>query len=125
MVSKLFRAVIVFSILLAGCRNSDRSNEKTTNKNAFGNDLAFLEKRDKGLVVLSAEEGNARVVISPKYQGKVFTSTAEGDGGKSFGWINYSAFDKDADPHMNAYGGEDRLWTGSGRRPLLSVLCPR
>ena len=52
------------------------------------------------------------VLVSPKYQGKVFTSTASGDSGRSFGWINYKAFDAAIDPHMNAYGGEDRLWLG-------------
>lgn len=124
MVSKLFRVVILFSILFAGCRNSDGSNEKATNKNAFGDDLAFLEERDKGLVVLSTEEGNASVIISPKYQGKVFTSTTEGAGGKSFGWINYSAFDKEADPHMNAYGGEDRLWLGPEGGPFSLYFAP-
>jgi len=54
----------------------------------------------------------AKAIISPKYQGKVFTSTAEGDTGKSFGWINYKTFDVTPDLHMNAYGGEDRLWLG-------------
>src|SRR6202000_243813 len=48
------------------------------------------------------------------YQGKVFTSTADGDTGKSFGWINYKAFSGPVDPHMNGYGGEDRLWLGPG-----------
>jgi len=55
---------------------------------------------------------DARVVVSPKYQAKVFTSTAAGEDGPSFGWIHYKAFDGAADPHMNAYGGENRLWLG-------------
>jgi hypothetical protein len=42
----------------------------------------------------------------------VFTSTAEGSAGRSFGWINYKAFTDSIDPHMNAYGGENRLWLG-------------
>ena len=33
--------------------------------------------------------------------------------GRSFGWVNYKEFDlKQPDPHMNAFGGEDRLWLG-------------
>jgi hypothetical protein len=52
------------------------------------------------------------VIVSPKYQAKVFTSTAEGDQGKSFGWIHYKAFTAPEDPHMNAYGGENRIWLG-------------
>jgi hypothetical protein len=42
----------------------------------------------------------------------VFTSTAGGATGKSFGWVNYKAFSAPQDVHMNAYGGENRLWLG-------------
>jgi hypothetical protein len=75
----------------------------------FGYDLQFLNKQDSALIVLTS--GNSRVIISPKYQAKVFTSTANGDKGLSFGWINHKAFGKE-DAHMNAYGGENRLWLG-------------
>jgi hypothetical protein len=80
----------------------------------FEKDLAFLRKYDDSVVVLS--RGNARVIVSPKYQAKVFTSTP-GDG-SSFGWINYKAFDAEADPHMNAYGGENRIWLGPEGGPF-------
>src|SRR5688572_261708 len=53
----------------------------------FQKDLAFLQKYDS-VVVLT--RGNSMVVVSPKYQAKVFTSTP-GDGA-SYGWINYPAF---------------------------------
>jgi len=41
------------------------------------------------------------------------TSTAEGDSGFSFGWIN-TALIKSGKvlPHINAFGGEERLWIG-------------
>jgi hypothetical protein len=76
---------------------------------SFGYDLAFLQRHDSIIVLQS---GDARVAISPKYQGKVFTSSAAGDEGTSFGWIHYKAFEGPAEPHMNAYGGENRLWLG-------------
>ena len=64
-------------------------------------------------MVLNSKDGNAQIIVSPKYQAKVFTSTADGKNGKSFGWINYKTFaQKSLDAHMNAYGGEDRLWIG-------------
>jgi hypothetical protein len=88
-------------------------------KTPFDNDLSFLKKYDK-VVVLSA--GDARVVVSPKYQAKVFTSTA-GDGA-SYGWINYKVFDADPDPHMNAYGGENRIWLGPEGGPY-SLFFPK
>jgi hypothetical protein len=77
---------------------------------SFGYDLDFLQQYDSGLVVL--QSGDARVIVSPKYQAKVFTSTASGATGPSFGWIHYKAFGGPVDPHMNAYGGENRLWLG-------------
>jgi hypothetical protein len=80
----------------------------------FEKDLAFLRKHDDSLVVLS--RGSSRVIVSPKYQAKVFTSTP-GDGA-SFGWINYNAFNEEPDPHMNAYGGENRIWLGPEGGPF-------
>lgn len=84
--------------------------DNSNNKGSFGYDLAFLKERDS-VIVLKNQDGTAKVIVSPKYQAKVFTSTADGDTGRSFGWINYKAFDK-KEEHMNAYGGEDRLWLG-------------
>ena len=75
---------------------------------AFEADKAFLEQHDPYLVTL--QYGDTKLLLSPKYQAKVFTSTADGD--ESFGWIHYKAFDGLPDPHMNAYGGENRLWLG-------------
>jgi hypothetical protein len=88
-------------------------------ENPFEKDLAFLQKYDS-VVILS--QGDARVIVSPKYQAKVFTSTT-GDG-SSFGWINYPAFDAAPDPHMNAYGGENRIWLGPEGGPF-SLFFPR
>ena len=76
----------------------------------FGHDVDFLRAHDTGLVILG--RGDDQVIVSPKYQGKVFTSTDSGSYGPSFGWIHYKAFDGPVDPHMNAYGGENRLWLG-------------
>jgi hypothetical protein len=76
----------------------------------FESDRNFLRLYDSGLVVLG--HGDVQLLVSPKYQGKVFTSTDSGDRGPSFGWIHYKAFDGPLDAHMNAYGGEDRLWLG-------------
>jgi hypothetical protein len=77
---------------------------------SFGYDREFLTTHDSSLVVL--RRGDMQILVSPKYQGKVFTSTDSGYGGPSFGWIHYKAFDRPLDVHMNAYGGENRLWLG-------------
>ncbi|MEO6894979.1 MAG: DUF6786 family protein [Ginsengibacter sp.] len=105
-------------MVTSACNNSRKENTSDTNKpdssmqGSFGYDLQFLKQHDDSLVVLSNDSGKAQVIVSPKYQAKVFTSTAEGDSGKSFGWVNYKAFSGTPDAHMNAFGGENRFWLG-------------
>jgi hypothetical protein len=90
--------------------NSEDMYETTSpTEGSFSADVEFLKKWDPNLIVLKAN--NSNVAVSSKYQAKVFTSTASGGEGKSMGWINYKAFGKE-DPHMNAYGGENRFWLG-------------
>lgn len=91
---------------------STNSDMKTYEKGTFGYDVNFLKTYDSALIVLKSVNDSSQIVISPKYQGKIFTSSAEGLQGKSFGWVNYSTFDKPLDPHMNGYGGENRMWLG-------------
>jgi hypothetical protein len=82
-------------------------------KGTFGYDLNFLKEKDSGLIVLKGEDGKATVIVSPKYQAKVFTSTANGPEGNSLGFVNHDALNSDAiDEHMNGYGGENRFWLG-------------
>lgn len=88
----------------------DRLKEGYMNTTSFGFDRRFLQQNDNSLVQLQL--GDASILVSPRYQGKVFTSTASGDEGKSFGWINYKAFSTPLDAHINAYGGENRFWLG-------------
>lgn len=78
----------------------------------FGQDVEFLKKNIE-VVVLSDAAGQAQVAIAPAYQGRVMTSTAKGAEGESFGWINKELIASGkTGPHMNAYGGEERFWTG-------------
>jgi hypothetical protein len=89
-----------------------KTNDTTATKGTFAYDLKFLKSKDS-VVVLKNNEGTGQIIVSPAYQAKVFTSTANGLTGKSFGWINYKEFDlKVPDAHMNGFGGEDRLWLG-------------
>lgn len=64
------------------------------------------------MVICDLSSG-ARIAVVPAYQGRVMTSTAEGEKGMSFGWINKDLIAGGKIlPHMNAYGGEDRFWMG-------------
>ena len=104
--SNRYLAIIAGALLALSCHDNKKMDLPA---GSFAYDLAFLQRHDS-VIVLQA--GGARVAVSPKYQGKVFTSSAAGDSGISFGWIHYKAFEGPADPHMNAYGGENRLWLG-------------
>ncbi len=105
---------IVLIIIAVSCNNKPKGSEeaKEFSKGTFGYDLQFLKEQDSNLVVLQSSDGSAQVIVSAKYQAKVFTSTAEGLKGRSFGWVHYPAFSGPPDEHMNAYGGENRFWLG-------------
>lgn len=100
-------------IALSACSQPPKqANMETYEKGTFGYDLHYLQAKDS-LVVLSDAAGEAQVIVSPGYQGKVFTSTASGLRGPSLGYLNYKALDAtELNPHMNGYGGENRFWLG-------------
>ena len=102
-------ALGVLAAALAGCTTA---GTPTATKQAFNDDVAFLQKHTN-IVILMDKSGQGRVAVLPKMQGRVMTSTAAGPNGYSFGWINreFIAAGK-PDPHMNAFGGEDRFWLG-------------
>jgi hypothetical protein len=77
----------------------------------FDDDLAFLRQHTEVLVL--AEAGGARVAVVPAWQGRVVTSTTGGPRAASYGWINRELVaSRRLQPHINAFGGEDRLWLG-------------
>ncbi len=81
-------------------------------KGTFGYDLAFLSQLDR-LVVLKSDDEKAQIIVSPGYQGKVFTSTLNGCEGQSMAWLNYTALESaEKNIHVNNYGGENRFWLG-------------
>jgi hypothetical protein len=110
-------AAIAVAAVLSSCQMQGKKDTATADSSAtyakgtYGYDLNFLKKNDSVIVLKNAGD-KAQVIVSAKYQGKVFTSTADGLKGRSFGWINYKTFAADTDSHMNAYGSEDRLWLG-------------
>ena len=83
-------------------------------KGTFGFDLQFLKQYHKDLILLGdGSDSGAQIIILPAYQGRVMTSTADGNGGMSFGWINYDLIDSNKEEeHFHAFGGEERFWLG-------------
>jgi hypothetical protein len=103
---KSIRTGILTSALATG------ASQLTARGATFGDDVAFLQKHTP-LVVLSNYTGQAKIVVSPAWQGRVLSSTAQGDTGLSFGWINRELIASgQTQPHINVFGGEDRFWLG-------------
>jgi hypothetical protein len=99
--------------MLGGCAGNQAAMSEKTRK--FGDDVAFLKSQGP-LVVLSDSSGKSKVAVAPNLQGRVMTSTATGDDGVSFGWMNRQYFLDAAkgktNAHIGPYGGEDRIWFG-------------
>ncbi|MBS0612517.1 MAG: hypothetical protein JSS24_05030, partial [Proteobacteria bacterium] len=78
----------------------------------FQDDVGFLRKHVQ-VIVLSDAQGRAKIALVPAWQGRVMTSTARGDAGPGFGWVNRELVASGRlDPHINVFGGEDRIWLG-------------
>ena len=78
----------------------------------FKDDLKFLQEHTQ-IVVLSDASGGAKVAVAPAYQGRVMTSSAAGEDGLSFGWINRDLIASGRMlQHFNPLGGEERFWLG-------------
>jgi hypothetical protein len=105
-------------LLAAACNSNDNGNgrEKATvdtgfTRGSYGYDAAFLKKYSTHVVELQSE--NAKVLLSADYQGRVMTSTASGDSGISYGWINYNLISSGKKKkQFNPFGGEERFWLG-------------
>ncbi len=117
MINRIFTASFFILLIMSSCNNTAQPKQDAADKDSayqkgtFGYDLAFLQQHDS-VIVLKTDDKKAQIIVSPKYQAKVFTSTADGNDGLSFGWVNYKAFSGPPDAHMNAYGGENRFWLG-------------
>jgi hypothetical protein len=112
------RFPIVFLMLIfIACKNSNNyqpgSSVDSIVKGGYAYDFDFLKKHTRKVIELTGEDSNAKILLSADYQGRVMTSTATGDMGTSYGWINYDliASGKKKD-QFNPVGGEERFWIG-------------
>ncbi len=98
---------ICYSALSGSATASDIQYKTPEN---FGEDVAFLEKYTDGFLL---QKGKAAIFVVPSFQARVMTASADGMQGKSSGWINYKLIaSKKLNPHINAFGGEERFWLG-------------
>ncbi|MEJ7588185.1 MAG: DUF6786 family protein [Ferruginibacter sp.] len=110
--------LICLLILISACNAPTPKSEtadanKTALKGTYAYDADFLKKHSGKIIELSNEDGSGKVLVSAEYQGRVMTSTATGDSGTSFGWLNYNLLSSpEKKKQFNPVGGEERFWMG-------------
>jgi hypothetical protein len=79
-------------------------------KGTYGFDVKFLKDYP---TIVELKNGNSRLILSLKYQGRVMTSSSDGYQGRSYGWINHELISSgEVLPQFNPVGGEERFWLG-------------
>lgn len=123
--------VLALSTLGFSCRKkaeNDRqaiTTEVFDSTGTFAYDLSFLKKHKDVVVLTAPDNKESQALIVADYQGRVMTSTASGDAGNSYGWINYKLIESgENQAHINAFGGEDRFWL-SPEGGQYSVFFPQ
>lgn len=115
---KALPSLITIALVITSCSGSDHSNKNITKEKnmttdstmQYGYNRDFLKRYTK---VIELKNKLSAITIVPDWQGRVMTSTSEGDSGFSFGWINRKLISSGKlQLHINAFGGEERLWLG-------------
>lgn len=89
----------------------------------YKQDKEFLQEY---VNIIELHQQNQRLLLSPDLQGRVLTSTATGEQGYSFGWLNYGLIASGKTlPHCNNWGGEDRFWLGPEGGQFSLFFPPR
>lgn len=104
--------LIFFATCTGGNKKLDQKTETMTTDsiNQYRYNRDFLKKYTS---VIELRNNSSAIALVPDWQGRVMTSTSEGDEGYSFGWINHNLIASGKiQPHINAFGGEERLWLG-------------
>jgi hypothetical protein len=114
--------LLTLIVLSIGCNDADKSEspgvksdsaDSGPTKGSYAYDVDFLKKNTAKTLELKDPGGNARVLLSADYQGRVMTSSAKGEGGTSYGWLNYNLIaSSQKKKQFNPVGGEERFWLG-------------
>lgn len=115
---------ILLMVLIISCNNKKKPEQEKSsldlkqhqseqiNGITYAEDVTFMQDYID-LIQLSDASGKSKVAISAALQGRVMTSSAFGENGRSYGWINRELFkSKDTLEHINVFGGEERFWLG-------------
>lgn len=113
--SKLFIFCILFFCVSCGpgSGTSTSTLHLIAAKGTYAYDALFLKQHTKKVLELHDKNNQSKILLSADYQGRVMTSTATGDTGSSYGWINYDLISSaQKKPQFNPVGGEERFWMG-------------
>jgi hypothetical protein len=115
----LITSFAVFSACSPAGDKTDKQMKNEYAKGTYGFDVNFLGSHNIKTIELKDPGSKAAVLIVPAWQGRVMTSSASGNEGKSFGWINYSYLEAGKkSKQFNPFGGEERLWFGPEGGPF-------
>ena len=114
-----FHTIILFALIFSSGNSYAEENKLPNTPSNFGEDIAFLKKHTEVVVL---RQGDAAVAVAPAYQGRVMTSSANGDSGTSYGWLNYKLIQQGVlkgeaaagklESKIHVFGGEERFWLG-------------
>jgi hypothetical protein len=106
----LFLIISVIACTNSAKKSTSESTATTFEKGTYGYDLKVLKDHTKSFEL---KNGNSRIIVSPEYQGRVMTSSSEGEAGLSYGWINHDLIASgEVMKGINPVGGEERFWLG-------------
>ncbi len=110
--------IIIITAFLISCTGSEQAKKNQQKEKGMTTDSTkqYAYNRDflkNHTDIIELRNNRSALVLIPEWQGRVMTSSAEGDSGFSFGWINRELISSGKIlPHINAFGGEERLWLG-------------
>src|SRR6187431_2079651 len=122
--------VVTVTVMATACGGGGNAMPKelvstAAKPGSFGDDLAFL-KAHTNIVVLSSADGRSQIAVAPDYQGRVMTSSADGLGGASYGYVHRPGVETGKrQPHMTVLGGEDRFWLGPEGGQYALYFAPK
>lgn len=106
--------------VLASC-----GGQKEVKMGSYAYDAQFLKDNGIEYTELVSADGNSKVMVVPAWQGRVMTTSASGDEGDSYGWINYRFIrEGKVSPQFNPVGGEERFWLGPEGGPFSLYFKP-
>jgi hypothetical protein len=114
----ILKNIVALTLIITSCGVSNPGDRKSRKEKSMTSDSTRLYGYNKSFLAkhvsfVELKKGKSALIVVPAWQGRVMTSTAEGESGFSFGWINNKAIESGIiSAHINAYGGEERLWLG-------------